>query len=150
MTNLHRAALSVTWLLLVAGALRADDDRSMKDVGDPALQKEIDQAIAKGVAYLKSIQQPTGQWTYQASEPSSTAGITALCLYALGASGVPKEDPAVKKGVEFIFDHEDWFGWSRPSATYANALLVLALTRIDPDAYWKQLQDAASESETKE
>jgi len=132
------------WALFVlAGVVAAEDDRSPKNVGDPALQKEIDEAIAKGVAHLKAIQEKDGRWTYHASEASNVAGITALCLYALGASGVSKDDPAMARGIDFVLEHQAWFGGGGPAATYANSLLVLALTRIDPAALRKPLQEAA-------
>jgi len=138
-------------LLLLAGALRAEDDRFAKDVGNPALQRKINEAIDKGVAYLKSTQRSDGHWG-SAPDPqlvdrqddnSYTAGMTAVCLYALGASGCVRKDPAVEKGLTFIYEHRRGFeGWTA-AATYANAVLVLALTRIDPVAYRTMLHEAA-------
>lgn len=138
-------------LLLLAGVLGAEDDRFAKDIGNPALQRKINEAIAKGVAYLKSIQQPGGYWSgpedekelLRTSDHSQLAGMTALCLYALGASGVPKDDPAMMRGLGFVFENEKEFEPGVSCSTYANALLVLALTRADPVSYRTRLYAAA-------
>ncbi|MCK6458956.1 MAG: hypothetical protein L6Q95_03585 [Planctomycetes bacterium] len=140
------------WALLVlCGVAAGEDDRFAKDVKNPALQKRINEAIDKGVAYLKSIQRPDGYWGgledpqhfLRWNDHSQTAGMTALCLYALGASGVTKEDPAAQRALSFLFEHRDFFGGGLACATYANACLVLALTRIDPAAYRTPLHEAA-------
>ncbi len=140
------------WALLVlAGVVAGEDDRFAKDVKDPALRKRINEAIGKGVAYLKSIQRPDGYWGGQEdpqhflrwSDHSQTAGMTALCLYALGASGVTKDDAAVFRGLSFLFGHKDFLDGGLSSATYTNSLVVLALTRIDPVAYRTPLHEAA-------
>jgi len=139
-------------LLLLAGVVAAEDDRLAKDVGNPALQKKINDAIDKGVAYLESIQRPEGYWSGPERatdllatnlDHSRVGGMTALCLYALGASGVAKDDPAVVRGLNFVFEHKDQFDPGFMSATYANSCLVLALTRIDPVAYRTPLYEAA-------
>jgi hypothetical protein len=138
-------------LLLLAGVVAGEDDRFAKDVKNPALQKKINDAIDRGVSYLKSIQRPDGYWGgledpqhfLRWNDHSQTAGMTALCLYALGASGVTKEDPAAQRALSFLFEHRDFFGGGLSCATYANSLLVLALTRIDPVAYRTPLHEAA-------
>jgi hypothetical protein len=139
-------------LLLLAGAALAEDDRFAKDVGNPALARKINEAIDRGVAYLKSIQRPDGYWSGPEeakdllrthANDATIGGMTALCLYALGASGVAKDDPAVQRGLTFLFGHRGWFQGGNTNATYANACLVLALTRIDPVAYRTPLYEAA-------
>jgi hypothetical protein len=143
----------VRWwaLLLFAGVLGAEDDRFAKDIKNPALQRKINEAIAKGVAYLKSIQRPGGYWSgpedakdlLRLGDHTQVGGMTALCLYALGASGVPKDDPAMMRGLGFVFENEKEFEPGASCSTYANALLVLALTRADPISYRTPLHAAA-------
>jgi hypothetical protein len=59
---------------------------------DAPLQREINQAIDRGVAYLRKIQEKDGIW------PNNyAAGATALAAWTLLESGVPADDPAVQK-----------------------------------------------------
>ncbi|HEX5138708.1 MAG TPA: prenyltransferase/squalene oxidase repeat-containing protein [Planctomycetota bacterium] len=136
--------------LLLAGLVGAEDDRFAKDVPQP-LRGKINAAIDKGVEYLKSIQRPGGYWGgpedpegfLRWSDQSQAAGMTALCLYALGASGCGAKDPAVEKGVNFVLEKKEFFAGDLSCATYANACLVLALTRIDPALFRTPLREAA-------
>jgi len=139
------------WALLVlAGLVAAEDDRFAKDVPQP-LRGKINEAIDKGVAYLKSIQRPDGYWGgpedpksfLRWEDQSQTAGMTALCLYALGASGCGAKDPAVEKALVFIHENPKFFAGGYSCATYTNALLVLALTRIDPALLRTPIHEAA-------
>jgi len=138
-------------LLLLAGLVVAEDDRPAIPVGDPLLQRQINAAIDRGVANLKAIQRPGGYWSgpederdlLKTADQSNVCGTTALCLYALAASGVPKEDPAIVRGLLFLRAHADAFEGANSCATYANALLVLALTRIDPRAYRRVIRETA-------
>jgi hypothetical protein len=135
-------------LLLLAPALGAEDDRPAKDVKDPALSARINGAIDKGVAYLKSVQRADGYWGGLKDRPGSgdlshVGGLTALALYALSASGVPKDDPAIARGLAFVVDHKDAFGPGKSSMTYAASLLVLALTRIDPAEHRELIHETA-------
>jgi hypothetical protein len=54
----------LTFLLAGASPAVAQDDRPMRWVKDPKLQKQIHRAIDRGVAYLFSIQQPNGSWSF--------------------------------------------------------------------------------------
>ena len=125
--------------LLLACVAAAEDDRVAIRVKDKALQQQIHGAIDRGVAYLKSIQNPAGSWGRGATEKelkkqadlSHTGGYTALALYALAASGVPKDDPAIVRGLRWTEQYKRAYLPNTVAATYANSLLVLALTRID-------------------
>jgi hypothetical protein len=64
-----------------------------------------------------------------------TAGLTALALYALSASKVPSDDPAIRKGVRWAETHKASYTPAGAYSTYSASLLVLALTRIDPEAH---------------
>ena len=82
--------------------LAAEDDRPDRRA-DADLQPRINDAITRGVEYLKSIQKADGSWTYEAQrfEEDMTAGMTALALYALSASKVPSDDAVIRKGVRW-------------------------------------------------
>jgi len=60
------------------------------------------------------------------------AGLTALVLYALSVSGVPKDDPDIVEGLEWVAQHPRDYDTGSSLGTYATSLLILALTRIDP------------------
>jgi len=71
------------------------------------------------------------------TNPTSTtkerdAGLTALALYALAASGVPRNDPSIVKGLAWIGHHPRAYDTASSLGTYSTSLLILALTRIDP------------------
>ncbi len=92
--------------LLLAGALQ----------DNPAeLKEKIDQAIDRGVEWLKRQQQPSGDFgeskgpTYQGGGNAypNKPGITAFSLLALLKSDVPHNDPVVSKGLAFLQDYID-------------------------------------------
>lgn len=65
--------------------------------GRAATEKEIDQAVERGVKYLKSIQQKeTGDWKYAES------GATSLVALTLLVCDVPNNDPAITKAADFV------------------------------------------------
>jgi hypothetical protein len=123
--------LGLPLLVLVTAALGGDDRPERK--ADADLQARINGAITKGIAYLKSIQQGDGSWPYPAAPQAEdmTAGLTALGLYALSASKVPPDDPAIRKGLRWTEGKKASYATGTHS-TYSASLLVLALTRIDP------------------
>src|SRR5437763_1518837 len=55
----------------------------------------VQQAIDRGVKYLKSTQEASGLWTYSGTQ--NQLGATALAGLALLECGVPATDPAVQK-----------------------------------------------------
>lgn len=80
---------------------------------DPAeFRKKVDQAIDKGVEWLKKRQQPSGDFG-ESSGPTygpgkaypNKPGITAFCLLALLKSDVPHNDPVITKGLSFLQDY---------------------------------------------
>jgi hypothetical protein len=124
--------LALPLLILAAAAFPGDDRPDRR--ADPDLQPRINAAIAKGIEHLKSIQRPDGSWPYAASPDAddTTGGMTALALYALAASKVLPDDPAIRKGVRWTELHKAPYSPSASYSTYSASLLVLALTRIEP------------------
>jgi hypothetical protein len=117
--------LSVALGILLAPASQA--------AGDKAFQKEVNQAIARGVAYLKQIQQKDGTWVYSqvanvGGGKAANVGATALAGLALLESGAPARDEAIQSAAEAI----------RPlttdlTYTYSLALAIMFLDRLgDP------------------
>jgi hypothetical protein len=108
---------------------KADETRELVlrepllEIGVKDLKVRIDQAVDRGGKWLKAQAQPDGSIADRHGYPIATtggAGSSGLALLALLHSGVPADDPAVKKG----------FGWlasRRLNQSYDLALRVLAL-----------------------
>ena len=83
-------------------------------------RKEVDAAIAAGVAHLRTLQEkdgnfkPHGDYKY---------GTTALCVLTLASCGVPATDPAMQKALAYM-DGED------PKRTYELAMGLVAFERV--------------------
>jgi hypothetical protein len=92
---------------------------------DAALQRDINQAIDRGVAYLKQIQNKDGRW----QPPAYSAGTTALAVWTLLESGVSPDDPAVQKGIRAL--REDAIPLVH---NYSAALAIMCLDRLDDPA----------------
>ena len=146
-----RGSALLTLILLAGGAARAEDDRPHRRVADPALQRRINEAIAKGVAFLKQAQDPDGHWSprnpgyqFQKDKVYFEAGLTALATYALAASGVRSGDANIKRALRWM--EGDGSAGFRPAAGYATycvSLYALALTRIDADRHKAKIHDLA-------
>ncbi|MHC4547238.1 MAG: hypothetical protein ACYTEZ_00555 [Planctomycetota bacterium] len=128
---MHRALVLVLLLGPLAGA---DDDRPDRRA-DPKLQQRINQAIEEGVAHLQRVQRKDGSWPYTGTGEDGTGGLTALALYALAASRVPPRDPSIRRGLAWTEKHRSPYRRGATYGTYSASLLVLALTRIDPEPH---------------
>jgi len=82
-------------------------------------QARVDAAIDRGLVHLRSRQKSDGTFKPQAGYP---IGTTALAVLTLTACGVPREDPAVRQALDWIFGQE-------PKKTYALATCLLAIDR---------------------
>ncbi len=92
-------------------------------------QAKVDQAIDKGVAFLKSVQTKEGDFGFKMYDINLyQVGQCALPAYALLEAGVPADDPVIQKAAVFL----------RPrvvlnSHTYELALAILFFDRLsDP------------------
>jgi len=123
-----------------------DDDRKQAEaVDDPVLQRKIQDAIARGVDYLKSTQEKSGAWSYSSGQANQyPGGMTALCVYALAASGVKSDDPAIRKAIEWMFSHGREYARGSSHATYSASLLVLALARVDAKQHAEAIRRLAA------
>ena len=81
-------------------------------------------SISRGVSYLRRQQKPNGNWSPYRNQPG---GVTAICTLALINSGVPKEDPAIQKGIFYLRN------LGNPDSTYATALQTMVFCAADPD-----------------
>jgi hypothetical protein len=99
-----------TWELVLQGVDRAR----------PAdFQKRVDGAIARGLAHLRSLQREDGTFK---PHGDYVLGTTALAVLALLACDVPRDDPSVRKALDWMFQQE-------PKRTYEQALCLMAVDR---------------------
>lgn len=133
----------------------------MRWVKDRALQKQIDEAIDRGIAHLVSIQKNAGYWSYAGAqfEPQRPArkaarstgeftypadgGLTACVLYAMGASGLTREHASVAKALGWLENHPETLRKPTMRSTYANSLMVLAWTRLDAKGFGPKIRRTA-------
>jgi hypothetical protein len=88
----------------------------------PDEQLEINQAVERGVSYLKKTQLPTGTW---AITEKHAVGYAALAGLALLESGVPAKDRTVQRAASFVRR------MAPPNReTYELALSILFLDRL--------------------
>jgi hypothetical protein len=71
------------------------------------------------------------------------AGLTAVALYAIGASGVKRDDPRVRSALAWVDNHPRLYGDTSPVGTYAASFLVLALTRLDAKGFAPRIRALA-------
>jgi hypothetical protein len=96
----------------------------------PDEQQVVNNAIDRGVAYLKRTQQKNGTWaqahvTVHGKHPAGYATLPALTLLECG---VPASDPMIQKAAQFLRSKA-----AKLDATYELSLAVLLLDRIgDP------------------
>jgi hypothetical protein len=83
------------------------------------LQKDINAAIDRGVQHLKSLQREDGT---HPPHGKYDVGTTALALLTLSACGVPRADPALEKGLAWLFDQA-------PPKNYDRAVALMAVAR---------------------
>ena len=107
---------------------------TLQDPPEPD-EKQVQAAIAKGIAFLKS-QQRDGKWEKSVifrSNSNYPGGVTALAMAALLEAGVKPDDEAIAKGIEFVRKLP-------PRDTYVVALQTLVLSQVDPKKDLKTIQ----------
>jgi hypothetical protein len=86
--------------------------------------QDVRQAIERGVEFLKAQQDKArGSWP---EHPAQPGGLSALCTLALLNSGVPLDDPAMVKALDYIRS------FNQPDMTYSVALRTMVLCAAEP------------------
>lgn len=105
------------------------------DKADREFREKVDAARDKAVAYLKKNQGKDGNW--EAFTLNVVGGMkggqTALAALALLEAGVPANDPAVTKAVDYLLT-------LKPEKTYVVSLQTQVLARADAKKYAKEIQ----------
>jgi RNA polymerase sigma factor (sigma-70 family) len=101
-----------------------------------ALDEQVDQAIGRGVQFLKAQQQPDGSW--RDVENDAKTGMTSLITLALVEAGEKRDSPAIEHALEFLrkFAPDDL------KSTYAISLQTMAFAAVEPER--NQLRIAAN------
>ena len=101
-----------------------------------APQKGLDNQVRETIKALqeslRSEQQEDGSWLYLHGKSSDLVGPTALAVMALVRSGIPKEDPAVVRGMTFLLNN------SSERVAYNESLVVCAFEMIDTERKHKK------------
>ncbi len=92
-----------------------------------ALGEEVEQAIRRGVRFLKSQQRPVGDWPELEGEGKT--GLTSLATLALLSAGETPDSPAVQNALEYLRG----FGPDQLRSTYAISLQTQVFAAADPD-----------------
>ena len=82
------------------------------------------ESIRSGIVWLKEAQKAKGNW---AQHGRYKGGATALCTLALINSGVPVDDPHVKKALDYLRDI------GRPDQVYPVALQTMVFAIAEPE-----------------
>jgi hypothetical protein len=98
----------------------------------PAVQKQIDLAIDRGVLFLKNNQHPSGRWVGFIKNKDMgnyfPVGYAALPALTLLECGVPKNDPAIQRAAQFVRARAMGI-----TQTYELSLAILLLDKLqDP------------------
>lgn len=84
---------------------------------------------------LKKMQNENGSFCYIPGSNQYLVGASALVLYALSSSGLPEDDPVIRKGADFLDK-------AVSTSTYEEGLVLCALGKINPGKYGKRMQIA--------
>lgn len=85
----------------------------------------LQQAIERGVEYLKRQQKPDGAWT---DFPPHTGGVSGLCTLALLTAGVPPDDPVIQRALRRFRQFEP----NKINSTYSVSLQTMVFCRAEP------------------
>lgn len=124
-------------------SLLAGEDPKDKATADRELQKSVDEAVRKGLDWVKQKQnQDGGYGEYHASKVGRVyiAGPTAIALLAMSSCGEPKNSHHIKEAVDFLM-------LNRPMLTYELGLSLMALDAKAAPTFENQELETMSEKE---
>jgi hypothetical protein len=91
----------------------------VRRVGYEEFQPQVNAAIERGLAYLRTLREPDGAYR---PFREWNVGSTALAAYTLAALDVPRTDPAIEEALVWLLRH-------RPERTYEAAVSLMAFER---------------------
>ena len=96
----------------------------------------VAKSLEDGIIFLKNQQAVDGNWSENQSNPGA---ITALCTLALLNSGVPNDDPAMKKALAYLRT----FSADNVGTTYGTSLHLMVMTVAYPRAEITRIKNYA-------
>jgi hypothetical protein len=109
--------------------------------------------IHKNADRILSLQRPDGQWSMEFNPAQPEVEFqTGHALWALSAAGVPRDNPQVRKGLDYLIHRQQEFGgWMDPLQSFENfktpfretQFAVLALSSYYPQSGRKPGWDSA-------
>lgn len=142
---MSRTILPAFLVLTVAALLRspvhsadqADEKSPTAASGSAVSEIQLAEVRARAIRFLKLSQAKDGSWT-----SPTVPGITALTAHALLQSGVPAEDPAVKKALAFLLSMKQKDGGIYHPQTlhrnYETSITLLALASANQDGQYDE------------
>ncbi len=119
------AAVGLGLITLVLAPVQVLGQRFLPgDQGPGPSPKQINEAIDRGVAYLKAVREDGGTWPYSGHE----LGMTALAALALFESEVPRDDPAIVEAEKYVLRRAE-----NCDQTYDLGLAILFLSKLHPE-----------------
>lgn len=112
-------AVAVTAVMLVSGPAAP--------AAEAVTAGQISQAIERAADFLIRQQNPDGTWQAAMRTDETVVGATSLVVLALANAGVPADDPAMRKAL-------DWIRRQEPTDTYSVSLQTQALAMVSPAA----------------
>ena len=88
---------------------------------------QIANAIERAADWLIRQQNPDGTWQAAMRTDETVVGATSLVVLALANAGIPADDPAMRKAL-------DWIRRQEPTDTYSVSLQTQALAMLSPEA----------------
>ncbi len=86
--------------------------------------RQVSDSIAGGVRYLRGAQAKDGSWRQHGNQKG---GVTGLCTLAMLNAGVPVEDPAIQKALQFLRG----VGYKN-RMVYSTSLITMVLCNAEP------------------
>ena len=115
--------LLTTTALLFAVISNSVPNAKAQDADTGITAAQVNEAIARGVRFLKSQQRPDGTWE---ERPLYAGGLTPLATLALIQAGCDPKDEAVAKALKHLRNF-------RPDATYTAALQTMVFCAAEPE-----------------
>ncbi|HVA48983.1 MAG TPA: M56 family metallopeptidase [Pirellulales bacterium] len=111
-------------------AANADGPSATGAAGNDEQPSAIDQAIDRGIRFLRGQQKADGFWPDPVGYPG---GITGLCTLALLKHGIKPDDPSLRLTLAHL-------GPLQPSMTYSTAVQTLVFCAAGPQTHRKTIE----------
>jgi hypothetical protein len=123
----------LTWALCLATSIAAPVPNDAEQ-----FEKAVGAARKGAIEYLKGMQNKEGNWEGMVFNllAEMDGGQTALITLSLLEAGIPLNDPAITKAVDYLANLP-------PQKTYVVSLQMQVLARVDPQKYKERIQKNA-------